>query len=165
MKSPWRREWLPTPVILPREFHGQRSLAGYNPWGYKELDKTEWLTLFTFMYINKWLAWILHFWTSNRALIILPGVPLFLCVNTVRTYTFLHGEDSLHTTEFFTPLDKREMGGPTNGLILFIGVCRRGFAKRSLTFPFLLARLTKTMNFSPSNSFLLLPGLWKVTGY
>jgi len=41
MKSPWRREWLPTPVILPREFHGQRSLAGYNPWGYKELDKTE----------------------------------------------------------------------------------------------------------------------------
>ena len=26
---PWRREWLPTPVILPKEFHGQRSLVGY----------------------------------------------------------------------------------------------------------------------------------------
>ena len=26
---PWRREWLPTPVFLPGEFHGQRSLAGY----------------------------------------------------------------------------------------------------------------------------------------
>jgi len=30
-KTPWRREWLPTPVFLPRESHGQRSLAGYSP--------------------------------------------------------------------------------------------------------------------------------------
>ena len=29
------------PVFLPREFHGQRSLAGYSPWGHKELDATE----------------------------------------------------------------------------------------------------------------------------
>ena len=34
-KIPWRREWLPTPVFLPGEFHGQRSLAVYNPWGHK----------------------------------------------------------------------------------------------------------------------------------
>jgi len=27
----WRREWLPTPVCLPGELHGQRSLAGYSP--------------------------------------------------------------------------------------------------------------------------------------
>ena len=32
-KVSWRREWLPTPVILPGEFHGQRSLVGYGPWG------------------------------------------------------------------------------------------------------------------------------------
>ena len=32
-KIPWRREWLPTPVFLPGEFHGQTSLAGYSPWG------------------------------------------------------------------------------------------------------------------------------------
>ena len=38
---PWRREWLGTPVILPREFHGQRSLVGYSPWSCKELDTTE----------------------------------------------------------------------------------------------------------------------------
>ena len=38
---PWRREWLPTPVFLPREFHGQRSQVGYGPWGRKELDVTE----------------------------------------------------------------------------------------------------------------------------
>jgi len=29
-KIPWRREWLPTPVFLPGEFHGQKSLAGYS---------------------------------------------------------------------------------------------------------------------------------------
>ena len=32
-------------ISLHGEFHGQRSLAGYNPWGCKELDTTEWLTL------------------------------------------------------------------------------------------------------------------------
>ena len=32
-KMPWRREWLPTTVFLPGESHGQRSLAGYSPWG------------------------------------------------------------------------------------------------------------------------------------
>ena len=41
-KIPWRRAWQPTPVFLPRESHGQRSLAGYSPWGCKELDKTQW---------------------------------------------------------------------------------------------------------------------------
>ena len=30
-KIPWRRTWQPTPVFLPREAHGQRSLVGYNP--------------------------------------------------------------------------------------------------------------------------------------
>ena len=34
-KIPWRRKWPPTPVFLPGEFHGQRSLAGYSPWGHK----------------------------------------------------------------------------------------------------------------------------------
>ena len=29
--------------FLPREFHGQRSLVGYSPWGHKDLDMTEWL--------------------------------------------------------------------------------------------------------------------------
>ena len=38
---PWRREWLPTPVFLPREFNGQRSLAGYSSWDHKESDMTE----------------------------------------------------------------------------------------------------------------------------
>ena len=40
-KIPWRRKWPPTPVFLPGESHGQRSLAGYSPWGRKKLDTTE----------------------------------------------------------------------------------------------------------------------------
>ena len=36
-----RRQWQPTPVFLPEEFQGQRSLTGYIPWGLKELDMTE----------------------------------------------------------------------------------------------------------------------------
>ena len=39
------RDWLPTLVFLPGEFHGQRSLAGYTPWGCTESDTTERLTL------------------------------------------------------------------------------------------------------------------------
>ena len=30
---PWRKQWQPTPVFLPGEFHGQKSLADYSPWG------------------------------------------------------------------------------------------------------------------------------------
>ena len=44
-KIPWRREWLPTLIFLPGEFHGQRSLVGYSSWTSKELDMTERLTL------------------------------------------------------------------------------------------------------------------------
>ena len=39
-KIPWRREWLPTPVFWPREFHGL-----YSPWGCNELDTTKWHSL------------------------------------------------------------------------------------------------------------------------
>ena len=40
-KIPWRRAWQPTPVSLPGESHGQRTLAGYSPWGHKEWDTAE----------------------------------------------------------------------------------------------------------------------------
>ena len=36
-----RREWQLTPIFLPGESHGQKSLAGYNPWGRKEVDVTK----------------------------------------------------------------------------------------------------------------------------
>ena len=40
-KIPWRRDWPPTPVFLPRESHGQRRLVGYSPWGGKDSRITE----------------------------------------------------------------------------------------------------------------------------
>ena len=33
-RIPWRREWLPTPVFLSGELHGQRTLVGCSPWGH-----------------------------------------------------------------------------------------------------------------------------------
>ena len=39
----WRRQWQPTPVLLPGKSHGWRSLVGCSPWGHEELDTTEWL--------------------------------------------------------------------------------------------------------------------------
>ena len=40
-KIPSRRTWQPTPVFLPGDSHGQRSLEGYSPWGCTESDMTE----------------------------------------------------------------------------------------------------------------------------
>ena len=40
-EDPLKREWLPTPVFLPAEFYGWRSLAGYNPWDQKEPPRIE----------------------------------------------------------------------------------------------------------------------------
>ena len=41
----WNRKWQPTSTSLPGKFTEQRCLAGYSPWGYKESDRTEWLSI------------------------------------------------------------------------------------------------------------------------
>ena len=43
VKAIRRRQWQPTPVLLPGESHGRRSLVGYSPWGCEGSDMTEWL--------------------------------------------------------------------------------------------------------------------------
>ena len=43
----WRRQWHPTPVLLPRKSHRRRSLVGCSPWGRKESDTTGYF-IFTF---------------------------------------------------------------------------------------------------------------------
>ena len=40
-KTSWSRKWQPAPVFSPGKFQGQRSLAGYRPWGHKELNAIE----------------------------------------------------------------------------------------------------------------------------
>ena len=42
-QSHWRRQWHPTPVLLPGKSHGRWSLVGCSPWGRWELDRTQWL--------------------------------------------------------------------------------------------------------------------------
>ena len=49
-KIPWGRKWQPILIFVPGKFHGQKSLAGYSPWGYKESDTTEWLSLSVLLY-------------------------------------------------------------------------------------------------------------------
>ena len=60
-----QKEWLPTPVSLPGEFHGQRNLVGYSPWVNKESDMAERLTNLlsqdvtqgNFRRLRLWLTW------------------------------------------------------------------------------------------------------------
>ena len=60
-KMPWRREKVPTSVFWPGKFHGQRSLAGYSPWGHKESDTTEGLSYRSPQHL-KWLQLYINFW-------------------------------------------------------------------------------------------------------
>ena len=59
-KMPWERKWQPTPVFLPGESHGQRSLAGHSPWGCKRVrhnlvSKQQQTVIST--YIQQW-SWV-----------------------------------------------------------------------------------------------------------
>ena len=46
-KISWERKWQPSTVFLPGEFHGQGSLTDYRPWGHKELDTADQLSMST----------------------------------------------------------------------------------------------------------------------
>ena len=59
-RSPWRRAQQPTSVFLNGEFHGQRSLVGYSPWGHKESDTTDQLTIS----LSLSYMWIIYPYTS-----------------------------------------------------------------------------------------------------
>ena len=88
----WRREWQPTPVFLPGEFHGQRSLAVYSPWGHKELDTTKQLQFTSHLQLrNYWKSnsltfsspppfLLVYFQTSSFLLLLLICVLIYLCL-------------------------------------------------------------------------------------
>ena len=59
-KIPCRRKWQPTPIFVPRKFHGQRSWVGYSPWGQKELDTTE--CVHAHMFLSKVFKVWLGYW-------------------------------------------------------------------------------------------------------
>ena len=67
---PWRRKWQPTPVLLPGNFHGWRSLVGYSPWGRKELHTTEQLHFLTFPFflmVFPVVTYGCESWTTKKA--------------------------------------------------------------------------------------------------
>ena len=66
----WRRVWQPTPVFLPGESHGQRSLTGDSLWGHKELDMTEQLSQ-AFSRLNLFLLLLLLLLLPQHASLLL----------------------------------------------------------------------------------------------
>ena len=60
-RFPWKRKWRPTPVFVPGESHGQRSLVGYNPWGCKESDMTDRLSTHVYEVMNMLIDYSNHF--------------------------------------------------------------------------------------------------------
>ena len=79
-KIPWSRDWLPIPVFLPGEFHGQRSLAGCSRWGLKEYDITERLTHTS----HSWAESQHSFSFPDKELIGPAQVSCLLCSNQLR---------------------------------------------------------------------------------
>ena len=66
-KDPLEREWQPTPVFWPGESHGQKSLAGYSPWGHRELDTTERVTQTPYIIKMRYLLWMdAHLFDPHR---------------------------------------------------------------------------------------------------
>ena len=73
----WRRQWQPTPVLLPGKSHGRRSLVGCSPWGCKESDMTEQLSLSLHCWDGKrtWNDWLI---LSRRAEKLAKGLAIAL---------------------------------------------------------------------------------------
>ena len=72
-KIPWRRAWQPTPVFLPGESLGQRSLVGYSPFGRKQSDMTERLSKQAGSSLGQGLTGVGHFQPSPGELPTLGG--------------------------------------------------------------------------------------------
>ena len=73
-KIPCRRKWQTTPVFVPGEFHGQRSLVGYRPWGCERVGK-DWVTERSAVHLRCLLvaAWISHSLFLLSAPLVLTG--------------------------------------------------------------------------------------------
>ena len=106
---PWIREWQPTPVLLPGESHGGRSLVGYSPWRRKESNTTErlhfqashqivfvWLTSFgirssrSIHVVRKWQDLLLLYgWIIFHCLYIPDFLYSFICQWALRLFSRL----------------------------------------------------------------------------
>ena len=91
----WRRKWQPTPVFLPGESHGQRSLVGCSPWGCTELDTTEatWQQAYTHTHTHLHTHVHTHTFTHT-----FTHIHIYTLIHTVtHTYTHIHIYTHAHT--------------------------------------------------------------------
>ena len=86
-KIPWRRKWQPTSVFLLWKFHGQRRLAGYSPWGGKELNTAKWLSPRSKFHVNE-ITQGTTFWNELLLLTHLRDPPRLLSVSTFLCYFY-----------------------------------------------------------------------------
>ena len=93
--SNWRRQWHPTPVLLPGKSHGQRSLEGCSPWGRIELDTTERLNWTELTGVGKGrhsfqgasLLCSPFAWKSTKATLSFSSILLHLYISVQHWYT------------------------------------------------------------------------------
>ena len=128
-KIPWRRKWQSTPVFLPGEFHGQRSLAGCKPWGHKESDATEqqqvaytWFMVFFFFPILSLSAfWLSTPFSLNADTYILGftyAVLLFvLCISYIWR-PFGHSEELRHSSCVGASREPSTVNGLSSGYLI-----------------------------------------------
>ena len=88
-KIPWRRKWQPTPVFLPGESHGQRSLAVYSPWGCKETWLKQ-ISLQWLPYRTLWvyIAFVLNLKFASRKVNLVSCISI--CHLKVKNISFIH---------------------------------------------------------------------------
>ena len=113
---PWRREWLPTPVFLPGEFHGQRSLACYGSRGRKELDTIEWLTLSLLIAIWQDRYLCLFHWKTGMALHCREPASFCFCLNILGSI-WLFKLQSAHLHSYQQKGGKRNSTVPSMSLL------------------------------------------------
>ena len=112
---PWRRAWQPTPVFLPGESHGQRSLMGYKPWGHRVGHN--WVT-FTFTFSGKnstqALTWLVDIWMNH----LLP------CLSALLDF-LPRSEHCLHGPCVASPVRHMDQAGrcPELGVGAGVGIC------------------------------------------
>ena len=128
-KTPWRRKWQPTLVLLPGKSHGWRSLVGYSPWGRKESYTTKRLHFhFSFIHSLKG-AWFsgtspgIYGWPGDWRLF-LKDLSKEACARGKRSQQNEYGYDLLGASQVAlvvkNPPAKAE-GCKTHGLDLWVG--------------------------------------------
>ena len=126
-KIPWRKEWQLIPVFLPGEFHAQRSLAGFSPWGCTELYTTEhaytllqkYCEDFTFKILHckfTFFKWI-YFLLKDNAL---QNFAVFCQTSTwISHYTYILKSPNLRSF----PLVSKTLWSPDLTLCLILSYC------------------------------------------